>query len=514
MNFFKEITKKIENSKQPVIYFLLATFSIISVRNFLEFFSSTPSFQANPSPMIRCFPHNYAFYGATISTFIIIFYLATKEKIKKIAKLVLAGSCITILPPIIDLITSRGRGHIMTYIAPESSKNLWEMLVFLTAAPFQQPGITPGIRCEIVIGLSACFAYFLIKNKSIARSFLFTCLIYYTPLVYGSAPYLSSLLLEKMNMPCFPSCVFMRNFFLLLILILMPVIFYLEKKKLFLVIVDNIKPFRFLHFAIMPLVGILLGDISTSFIVTLSQEDLFFWPFISASIAYVLLFSAIINDLADYKIDKISNRKRPLISKSIPSSTYKKIGFISLVIAIFCAAAINIEFLLLIALVTAGYFIYSMPPLRLKKVPLLSKIIISLNSLSLLTAGFFFTTGTLSLPGEIVFFFLIFLTLSSNFIDIKDYEGDKRNGIRTLPVILGLEKSKKVIGIFFIISYLSLGFLLKDLPAFPFLVVAGLLHFLILNKKEYQESLVFGFYLADLVVLIFYLVFKYYLLSF
>ncbi len=104
-----------------------------------------------------------------------------------------------------------------------------------------------------------------------------------------------------------------------------------------------------------------------------------------------------------------------------------------------------------------NYFLYSMPPLQLKRVTFFSKLLISLNSLILVLLGQLFHSGDFGLPLNIIIFFFVCVTATLNFIDLKDYEGDKNAGIKTLPVALGLDRSKKVIGLFFFISYMTAG---------------------------------------------------------
>ena len=117
--------------------------------------------------------------------------------------------------------------------------------------------------------------------------------------------------------------------------------------------------------------------------------------------------------------------------------------------------------------------------------------------------GYFFISGDLEIPGSIIAFFLICLTAVINFIDIKDYEGDKKAGIKTIPVIFGLKISKVIIGVFFLISYFFVYFILKKF-LIP-LIILSIIHFYLINRKNYNEKLVFIAYLVSLIILIVYL---------
>jgi len=94
--------------------------------------------------------------------------------------------------------------------------------------------------------------------------------------------------------------------------------------------------------------------------------------------------------------------------------------------------------------------------------------------------------------------FLIGFTLTINFIDIKDYRGDKKLGIKTLPVLMGPKKSKLLIGLFFFLGYVFI-FYITQLILF---IILAFLQFYLINKKSYKEKYIFIVYLLSLVVFI------------
>ena len=91
---------------------------------------------------------------------------------------------------------------------------------------------------------------------------------------------------------------------------------------------------------------------------------------------------------------------------------------------------------------------------------------------------------------------------SANVIDIKDYEGDKAGGITTLPGVLGLGLSRLLIGIAFLLTYVSFAFLLNSPYYFFIFFAVGLVQFYLVNKKVYQENQVFMFNLLSLITFI------------
>jgi 4-hydroxybenzoate polyprenyltransferase len=247
-----------------------------------------------------------------------------------------------------------------------------------------------------------------------------------------------------------------------------------------------------------------LGYVFTRRHIFITADLLWTWFFIATAIFFAGLFSLATNNLADYEIDKISNKARPLVSQRIKRQDYIRLSWIFLAAALFYASAVNFIVFFIISLFIGNYFLYSMPPLRLKRVPFFSKLFISVNSLALFILGCL-STGSFRIPERVIVFFLLYFTPAINFIDIKDYEGDKLNGIKTLPVILGLRKSKFIIGIFFLLSYAAVCSIAPGALVLNLSLLFGLLMFLLINRKNYHEKPVLITYLSSLLIFIIYL---------
>ena len=105
----------------------------------------------------------------------------------------------------------------------------------------------------------------------------------------------------------------------------------------------------------------------------------------------------------------------------------------------------------------------------------------------------------------ILWIFLIGFTLTANFIDIKDYLGDKAQRIMTVPVLLKPPLAKLFIGSAFIFTSLAFHFYLQNIFLLPLLLVAGIFGFYFINQKNYQEWRVFSVYLLTIIGLTVYL---------
>ncbi|PLX21400.1 hypothetical protein C0584_02705 [Candidatus Parcubacteria bacterium] len=123
MNFFKKIISSIENSETPISFFVLTFLFAINLRNFIEAFSTKNySYYDNFETII----HFNLFYTSLAISLIILFYLLTKKKIISVSRIILSSFLIVVLPPIIDLTVSRGKGIGMSYINPGCHSNLLE----------------------------------------------------------------------------------------------------------------------------------------------------------------------------------------------------------------------------------------------------------------------------------------------------------------------------------------------------------------------------------------------------
>jgi 4-hydroxybenzoate polyprenyltransferase len=281
------------------------------------------------------------------------------------------------------------------------------------------------------------------------------------------------------------------------------ILLYYWNRRYFFTLFRDIRPFRIFHFELMFTFGYLLYLRSVNSLgVLVAPEVISKFLLMSFSIFFASLFSLISNNFSDYQIDRISNRKRPLIQETIKKNDYFLIGVWSFFIAILCSLIVGLRSLIFILVFIGIYFIYSMKPLRLKKIFLFSKLLIALNSLILILAGFSLSVVDFNnFPSFLYYFILIGFTLVINFIDIKDEEGDRRAEIKTLPVLVGLENSKILIGLFFIFVYLSAYYLFKKIIIFFVLLFFSLLEFYFINKKEYNEKIVFVIYLISLIVI-------------
>ena len=496
----KKFIERIENSKIPFWKFIAFFLGIILIRFVLEV---ALSHYSNTLFDLPGFLLIFFFYISIAVSTIILFHIFTKTSIDKLSKVILPAFVLTIFPPLIDFLISGGKGFAMGYLAPKT--NLIFAFFTMGGIPTNQ-ALTIGIRLELVVFLFLSFYYFQMKNPSLIKNLIKTFFVYCMIFLYAMTPIILQLFLNIFSLKLVDywyQTIYSSSIILIAIQILL--ILWIHDKKLLTSIAFDLRINRILHFLLLFLIGLLIGlksftpklDFNLALMIILAPLAIFF----------AILFSLIQNNIHDFRIDSISNKNRPLqLGANIKK--YNNFSHIFLFLSLCFAISAGITTLIATLLFALSYYIYSNPPFRLKQIPIVSKLLISFCSLLTILVGFIIAGGTLAtFPISIVILFLIGFTLAINFIDIKDYFGDKKEKIRTLPVILGLKKSKLLISTFFIIAYALSYFVVEKIELIPFLILFSIIEVILINRREYNEKPVFIVYLLSLIIIsIFYLI--------
>ncbi len=141
----------------------------------------------------------------------------------------------------------------------------------------------------------------------------------------------------------------------------------------------------------------------------------------------------------------------------------------------------------------ASYYIYSSPPLRLRRFPIISSFLIGIAGLATILAGFFFVSTTKQVQTFPIFLavgIIIMITLAINVKDMKDIEGDKANSILTLPILFG-KNGPKIVGLCFAMSFLLVPIFLSFYFSYIFALPAAIIGYMLVTKKQYREEPIF-----------------------
>lgn len=152
----------------------------------------------------------------------------------------------------------------------------------------------------------------------------------------------------------------------------------------------------------------------------------------------------VINDYFDYKIDLINKPDRPIPSGRISLKNGRNYGYFLFFMGTVCGFFISyltnnwIPFaIVLFADVVLYLYAY-----KLKSTPLLGNLTVGfMTGFGFVFGGFSINNPTIIMTSIFLGFFALVMTTAREIIkDIEDIEGDKADGARTLPILIGAKK--------------------------------------------------------------------------
>ncbi len=188
--------------------------------------------------------------------------------------------------------------------------------------------------------------------------------------------------------------------------------------------------------------------------------------FPAAQVALAVLAAAVLNaasnglnQICDLENDRINKPHRPLTSGAMSLRSAWIFVAVTYAIALAMAALVNWETFVIYAVAALATVAYSAPPVRLKRHPVGSNLIIALIRGWLLKVAGWAAVATVltSLePWYIGFIYFVFLLGATTTKDFADIEGDRAAGCITLPVRYGASWSARAISPAFIVPWLLL----------------------------------------------------------
>lgn len=536
----KNLIQKLENSGisfwQCALLFYIASF----FRGLMEGYANSDNFGRISSFIDILFHYTFFFMGVFLFSFILLRIL-TGEKIQKISRTGTFFSFIIILPTILDILLGNNGQAKYIFISGNIQELMNSFLTFMGNFEGVIFGATFGMKVEIFLAILFSGYYIFIKTKKIIRALLGAIILYvviflslaspaiiagiYKTIIPSSQPFSNEFINnfffendpvntatshrtfvsdqnifdqmanQKTRMQC---SIIASLFFLIPNIILLGWWFYLYDKKKFISVLKNFRFLRVGHYFLMILVGVFIGMKFSGKIPIGSLFDLFSFAAVFLSLLFAWLFSVWENDEIDLEIDKISNTNRPLIKKEISPEEWRNMKYLFLFLSLsFAFLAGYYQFIFILAFL-AIYHLYSAPPLRLKRFLGISSFLIALNALLAVFMGFFMSAGTENLrvfPFKYALGIFLIFFLSENVKNLKDVEGDRKNNIKTIPVVFGEENGKLIIGVLVFISALIVPLVFyANIYTFLTAVFFGSLLFIFTNKKKFVEKYIFMIY--------------------
>lgn len=526
----ENFVQKIENSKVGLFSWIIFFLCFVFIRNFLESFSSINLTMVKSWPFF--FLHSVFFYFFVVLSFLLASKLLTGERVEKVSRASLLTLPLLLLPPIFDKLIL-GSVTATKYSAWNFSSigDVFSLFFkYILFGPFGILNFGPsifsgqysvfkdvylinyGLRLELILVIFGFLLYIFLKTKSIKRvlggfflSYVILFIISHFPSLVSSAVKVSSFhSISSLNQDFAWNYVLFSLYFILSFLLSLIWFYFYNKKKLF----------AFLKNVRVPRMGLYLGAFGAGLYLARPSLDFNFFDWLliamaSLSIIFSWLFAVGTNDIEDEFVDKISNPGRPLPSGKITRSEISSVNLILRIISYICAFVAGYAFFVTILVRSCISYLYSHEPFRLKRFPLVSTFCIASSVLLGVMGGFLLSSSNTiySFPGRLIPLVLIAFTFSMNVIHIKDYEGDKKEGVWTFLVIFGLENGKLITAFLSAISIMTPVFIFPELARvlfWPSAVCALLSYFLIIRKnfKEWLVILLYYFYAAPVIIFI------------
>ncbi len=165
-----------------------------------------------------------------------------------------------------------------------------------------------------------------------------------------------------------------------------------------------------------------------------------------------------LNQVYDLPIDRINKPSRVLPSGRLSTRAALTLSAALYVASLTAASTVNVGVFVMFVLAAVATAVYSVPPVRTKRFGWWANVTIAIpRGVLLKVAGWSVTKSVLApeawLIGAVFGLFLLGATTSKDFADV---EGDRANGVRSLPVVYGRELATRIIRPFFTVPFLLL----------------------------------------------------------
>lgn len=512
MNIFQKILSAIETSKTSFGLWMVAFSCLILSRLLVE--SWLFGFENRSAEFLFSeWTHNFLFFLLSFLFFLPMVRWFARVSLAVASNILLFGFTVILTPPIIDFLVSNGKGLWSFYIFDGFSGLLSRYLTFFGDRP--DMGITYGVRIEVALVSVFFGAYVFMKTKRKLRA-LFAISASYTLLFFlGTFPSWAAMLLlgvsegrwaiygtDVAGIFLSPLTFFARDLvdprsilnvkMSLIYAVILPFLvggwLFRYHRDIFWALFQNARLPQVIYHGGLLLVGMGLAVLFTHTEISLGFFDGIAILLLIAAVVSAWLASVVANDMFDTAIDAETNAWRPLPSGGIERSLYAAIGIGFFVTSMLFSAVVSVKSLLFLLVYQAVAWAYSAPPFRLKRFPIIASSVSAVASVLILMLGYivFSPDGTAKmLPVSIVFLFLFVYTVSIPLKDFKDIEGDRKDGVWTLPVLLGAEWAKIVIGSGIFLSFLASVFVFRA-PAlfFPALLFGGASFWTVVSMKQ------------------------------
>jgi len=550
----QKIISKIEEYPLTIPQFLLAFSAIIALRmlgeNLLSGLAGR-SLELFISSVLAAYL--FFLFAYLVTLIFLMFYL--HEPAKRLANVLLWGYFLVIFPPLIDKIWC-GQNFCWSFYAFDSLKDLGRRFLTFFGSD-ASIGITYGVRVEVALAIVFLMIYIFLKTKKALKSFLGGLIAYVILFVLGSFPsWLTFIILsparritavegfDVAGLFLSPARYFSvesadilnalnvkMNLIYAFLLVPLAIFFFwvypvksadevggaakprFNRAGKFWAVAKNIRWIQIMIHAGLILFGAGLGAFYFPKNITIDVFSFFALSNLILAAVFAWMASVFLNDIADLEADKITNVKRPLVTGEFSADGYRQLFWASFALSLVLGLTVGVKFFLLVLTYQIIGWVYSCWPFRLKRFPLVAGFLSALNLTLLFVSGFILLADNQDIsqvPAKVFWLIIVAFVLSLPIKDLKDIEGDRKNGIWTIPALLGETWARFLIGLGIFISYsLSVVWLNAKILFLPAMILGAASFWILQNKKILPRRVhiwVFGL-LFVYVILMAYLVF-------
>jgi 4-hydroxybenzoate polyprenyltransferase len=169
-----------------------------------------------------------------------------------------------------------------------------------------------------------------------------------------------------------------------------------------------------------------------------------------------------LNQIYDLEIDRVNKPKRPLTSGRLTIAQAWRFTNVTYVLALILAWLVaphgRHECFWLVVVAVVCTYIYSVPPLRTKRLGIWANVTIAIpRGVLLKVAGWSSVKTIVGVePWYIGAIFGLFLLGATTTKDFADMEGDRRGGCRTLPIQYGVRRAAWMISPSFVVPWVMI----------------------------------------------------------
>lgn len=497
----KKIIEKIEERSINFgeIFYTLSI--VIIIRTFLEFLlepSKSITLHNEFYLSLVDYIHVYISWLTLFLSILLVITFLSGKKISTTIKPVLTFFPVICIVPIIDTLINST--VVITY--KNTFESFWFTFMNVLNPMASIENISVGVRIEVFLVLTFTAIYIYYSGQNVIRAIVGGISNYFIIFAFGYFPAIWNKLtgvdFTEFSKNSVLNVQFSTHFnalmYIPLLLTLLLIIYFLIDKKWKEVIKVTIRFERMTIYLGIFLLSVDLGarnaligkEIFNSYDVLKITSGLL-------TVALFFIYSVIVNDLNDRVCDEVSNKNRPLVKYKDIEKSFIDLKNTALILGVIFSILVNEHyFFASMALIAFSYF-YSSEPYRLKKYFGLGHLIIALIAGTVVLLGNVVIDANLAyqnLDKKFIISIIIFIFISSHYKDLKDINGDKKDGVSTIGTLLGEKKAKQILMIMIPLTIFVIGIYLRFNLIYTFSIVPLLAIFLIFIKKS-EKSMIF-----------------------